>query len=364
MKKFCCALFALYFLSTSIPVSASPSVSAKAACLMTAEGDVLFEKNADERLPMASTTKIMTCLAAIENCSLSDEVEVTKESAGTEGSSLYLNAGDRVSAKDLLYAAMLRSANDAASALAVHVAGSEEAFADLMNKKAAELGMENTRFANPLGLPDEGHYTTARDFARLASHAMQNRTFAKIASAKEYVVTVNGDEKRPVKNHNRLLFSYDGACGVKTGFTKTSGRCLVSAAERGGVKLVCVTLDAPDDWQDHRALLDYGFGLCSHGVIVHEGEIKKQFHVFGAGYVTAENAEEISATVRKGCTVSYVITGDRLPALPIVKGDVLGTLTVLSDGRVAGECELTAAEDAPLPPEKGFFEKIKELFGL
>ena len=360
MKKLFCAIFAILL---AIPTAASPSVSARSALLMTLDGDVLFEKNADERLPMASTTKIMTCLVAIENCSLADIVEVTEESAGVEGSSLYLRRGDRVSVKDLLYAAMLRSANDAASALAVHTAGSVEAFAELMNEKARELGMENTHFANPHGLPDEEHYTTARDFARLASRAMQNKTFAAVAGTKEYVVTVNGNEKRPVKNHNRLLFSYDGACGVKTGFTKASGRCLVSAAERDGVTLVCVTLDAPDDWEDHRRLLNYGFSITERRLIAHEGEIEKVLHTFGEGYVTVTNAEALEATVRVGSDVTFVFCADRYPALPIAAGDPLGSLTVVSDGRTVAECELAASEDVPLPEEKGLFQKIKDFFG-
>ena len=364
MKKIICAFCALLTVMLSTSVRASLDVSARAAFLMTAQGDVLYEKNADERLPMASTTKIMTCLIAAENCSASDVVTLTEESAGIEGSSLYLKAGDRVAAEDLIYAAMLRSANDAASALAIHIAGSEEAFADMMNEEAAKIGMENTHFTNPHGLPDDGHYTTARDLARLASCAMRNRTFAKAASAKEYVVTVNGNEKRPVKNHNKLLFSYGGACGVKTGYTKSSGRCLVSAAERDGVELICVTLDASDDWEDHRRLLDSGFEACCHDVIVGEGEIKKDLHVFGAGNVTAANAEDIEATFRKGAVISYVVTGERFPALPIEKGDVLGKLTAFADGKIVGECELISEEDIPLPPEKGFFEKIKELFGL
>ena len=360
MKKLFCAIFAILL---ALPTAASPSVSARSAVLMTVEGDVLFEKNADETLPMASTTKIMTCLLAIENCSLADEVVITDESAGIEGSSLYLGSGDRVSVKDLLYAAMLRSANDAASALALHAAGSEEAFAELMNRKARELGMENTNFTNPHGLPDEEHYTTARDFARLASRAMENGTFAAIAGAKEYVVTVNGNEKRPVKNHNRLLFSYEGACGVKTGFTKASGRCLVSAAKRDGVTLVCVTLDAPDDWEDHRRLLDYGFGITERRLIAHEGEIEKVLHTFGSGYVTVTNAEALEATVRVGSDTEYVFCADRFPAPPIAAGDPLGSLTVVSDGRAVCGCELVASEDVPLPPKESLFEKIKEFFG-
>lgn len=265
MKKIISLLASFLAVFSAVPVAASgePSVSARSAILVSSDGKVLFEKNADERLPMASTTKIMTCLLAIENCALDDVLTVTSEAAGIEGSSLYLKEGDAVTVKDLLYAAMLRSANDAAAALAIHVSWSKEEFAALMNEKASELGMRNTHFTNPHGLPDDGHYTTARDFARLAVCALENDTFAEIAKTKEYVVTVNGEERKPVKNHNRLLFTYDGCIGVKTGYTASSGRCLVSAAERDGVRLVCVTLSDRDDWRDHAALLDHGFRILS-----------------------------------------------------------------------------------------------------
>ncbi len=362
MKKILCAVFAAIL---SLPVGASsPSVSARCAVLMTADGDVLFEKNADERVPMASTTKIMTCLIALETLDASDEVAVTDESAGIEGSSLYLKAGDRVSVKDLVYGAMLRSANDAASALAVFSAGSEESFAEMMNGKAESLGMTSTHFTNPHGLPSDGHYTTARDFALLAAYAMRNEDFAAVAGTKEYVVTVNGCEKKPVRNHNRLLFSYDGACGVKTGFTKDSGRCLVSCAKRGGVTLVCVTLDAPNDWEDHRTLLDLGFGLCSHEVLCEAGEIEKALHVFGAGYVRAVNGEAIEATVRNGGEVTFVFYGDRFPALPIYEGDPIGKVRAVSGGRIVGEADMVATEDVLPPQNKRLIDRIKEFFGI
>ena len=362
MKKIFCAVLAVIL---ALPAgAASPSLSARSAVLMTAEGDVLYEKSADEQMPMASTTKIMTCLLAAETLDLQQIVTVTDKSAGTEGSSLYLKAGDRVSVEDLIYGAMLRSANDAASALAVYAAGSEEAFADMMNEKAGGLGMESTHFTNPHGLPGDEHYTTARDFALLAAYAMQNETFARIAGTKEYVVTVNGSEKKPVKNHNRLLFSYDGACGVKTGFTKDSGRCLVSCAKRDGVTLVCVTLDAPDDWEDHRTLLDLGFDMCSNKTLCEAGEIEKSYHVFGAGYVRAVNSESIAATVRKGDGTSYVFYGDRFPALPIYKGDPIGKVRAVSGGRTAGEADMVAAEDVPLPQSKKLIDRIKEFFGI
>ncbi len=361
MKKlFCASLILLYLVSPAVVSASPPSVGASSAILMTSDGAVLYEKNADEALPMASTTKIMTCLIAVERCPLSDVVTVTRESVGIEGSSLYMKEGDTATVEDLVYGAMLRSANDAASALAHHIAGSDEAFAKLMNDRAESLGMSSTHFANPHGLPDDAHYTSARDFARLAACAMENGTFARIASAKEHVVTLNGSERRPVKNHNRLLFTYEGATGIKTGFTKSAGRCLVSSAERGGARLICVTFRDPDDWRDHAALLDYGFSRTERRVLFGKGEITRKIHVFGEGYVTVRNDEPLPATVVKGEKISFVTEGDRLPAPPIYAGDPVARVTAYSGGRALGTVALYAVEDVFLP-EKSFYEKIKDL---
>ena len=336
-------------------VLAAPDISAASAILVTSEGEVIFEKNADTPLPMASTTKIMTCILALEMCDLNDRVRVPKDAVGVEGSSLYLSEGDTLTLEDLVYAAMLRSANDAAETLALRISGSDEAFAEVMNEKAASLGMTSTHFSNPHGLPGADHYTTARDFSRLAAYAMKNRTFAKIAGTKEYVVTVNGNEKHPVKNHNKLLFTYDGATGLKTGFTKASGRCLVSSAERDGVFLICVTLSDPDDWRDHAALFDYGFENYVHTEIIAKCEIKKTLHVFGDGYVTSSNKKPLSATVKRGAEISYVIEGDRFPAPPIEEGDVVATAKVYSNGVLVGSIPLVAENSITLPERKRLF---------
>lgn len=339
------------------------SVSAKSAIVMSSDGDVLFEHNADEVLPMASTTKIMTCLIALEECDDDEVVTVTDASAGIEGTSLYMKSGDEATVRDLIFAAMLRSANDAASALAVHISGDEESFSRLMNDRASELGLDGTHFTNPHGLPSEGHHTTARDLARLAAFAMKNELFAAVVSTKEYVVTLNGDEKRPVRNHNKLLFTYDGACGVKTGFTKESGRCLVSCAERDGVRLIAVTLGAPDDWRDHRAMLDYGFENLVYAKVLSPGQIRREFHVFGDGVVTAVNTEALFATVRVGSELSYVVEGDRFASLPVKRGDVVARVRVMSDGRAVGCADLVSTDSHSLPPRETLVDKIKKLFG-
>ena len=365
MQKLTAAALAVYL--TFIPVQVSfasdeVSVSARSAILATADGDVLYEKNADETLPMASTTKIMTCLLAAELCDPDEAVSVDPRAVGVEGSSLYMKRGDTSTVKDLIYAAMLRSANDAAAALAYHISGDIPAFAELMNGRAAELGMDHTNFANPHGLQDDAHYTTARDYSRLAVAATKNVLLSEVAATKEYVVTLNGHDKRPVKNHNRLLFSYDGATGLKTGYTKSSGRCLVSSAERDGVKLVCVTLNDPDDWRDHKALLDLGFDTVCFTELVSPGDIVKEFALFGEGKITASNRESLSAVIKKAAAISYTVIGDRFPAPPINKGDLLATVKVYADGKSVGALELTADIDVPLPKEDSFIDRLRSLF--
>lgn len=231
--------------------------SAQAALLLDAtEGRILFSQNASARLPMASTTKIMTAIVAIENMPTDYVVTVAKEAVGIEGSSIYLYAGEQITCLDLLYGLMLESGNDAAAALAIAVGGTEERFIMLMNEKAKELGLKDTRFSNPHGLPAENHFTSAADLARLTDYALQNELFAEIVSTKKRTAC---EGTRYYVNHNRLLFSYEGMIGVKTGYTQASGRCLVTAASRYGRTLICVTLNDYYCSADHVRMLDSGF---------------------------------------------------------------------------------------------------------
>lgn len=218
----------------------------------------LYQSNANERLPMASTTKIVTALIAIESLDLEESIQVPKEAVGIEGSSLYLKENDELTVKDLVYGVLLQSANDAATVLALRISGSIENFAEVMTQRVTKIGAYDTNFKNPHGLDDKEHYTTAHDLSLIAAEAMSNETFKKIASTYKYSFNI-GENTRCVVNHNKLLKNYAGCIGVKTGFTSKSGRCLVSAAERNGVTLIAVTLDDPDDWKDHKNLLNYGF---------------------------------------------------------------------------------------------------------
>lgn len=229
--------------------------SASAAILMdAASGRVLYEQNADARMLIASTTKIMTALVAIREGNLADTVKVSRKAAYTEGSSMYLKEGEILTLETLLYGLMLCSGNDAAVAIAEHISGSEANFAKLMNETAADLGMKSTSFANPNGLDHEKHYSTARDMAVLACAAMKNETLSRIVSTR--TVTIGG---RTMTNHNKLLSYMEGCIGLKTGYTKAAGRTLVSCAEQNGQRLVAVTLQDGNDWADHQALYAYGF---------------------------------------------------------------------------------------------------------
>lgn len=331
------ALFGAVFSSHAAEIS----VSAQSACLISCDtGEIVYEKNAGERLPMASTTKIMTCLVAIENGELSSPVNVDDRAIGTEGTSLYLEKGDCLTLEDLLYAMMLRSANDAAAAVAYHIAGSIEAFADMMNEKAASLGLSDTHFTNPHGLAEEGHYTSAHDFAVLTMNALKNETFQKIVSSKSHTVKLIGGDDRYVVNHNRLLNSYSGATGVKTGFTKASGRCLVSSATRDGLSFVAVTLNAPNDWEDHKKMLDFGFSEYCRMTAVKKGQLRHSLGVAGCGNVDIVNRDEIELVVRKDSQITYTICSKPIEFAPVSTDIPKGYAKVFVDSKLAAEIPL------------------------
>ena len=238
-------------------VAEALEVSATAAVLMDADmGQVLYEKNGDRQMLIASTTKIMTALVVLEHAAPDDVITVTPDHMA-EGSSMYLRAGETVRVEELLYGLLLCSGNDAALAL-TECAGGLTPFVALMNEKAAALGMARTSFANPNGLDADGHYSTARDMAVLAAAAVENPTFRRICSSRS--VTIG---QRTMENHNRLLRQMAGCIGLKTGYTQAAGRTLVSCTEREGCRLVAVTLQDGNDWADHAALYDYGFRLTA-----------------------------------------------------------------------------------------------------
>ena len=338
------AVFASFFLLTSLisPVwAAEPSVSAAGAILIdAATGTVIYEKNADERRLIASTTKIMTALVVLDSCADLDRiVEVPDGAAGIEGSSMYLKAGQAVSVRDLLYGLLLKSGNDAAVALAVHCAGSVEDFAAKMNEKAAALGMQNSSFRNPHGLNAEHHYSTARDMAVLTRAAHENETFTRIVSSK--YAKFNGIT---IKNHNRMLWSYAGADGVKTGYTVNAGRCLVSSATRDGMRLIAVTLNDHDDWADHTGMLDFGFENYTLKTLCLEDTAFAVIPALGGGDVTVKAArtEVILLPREKAGRLEIDITLPRYLWPPVILGQRVGMLKATLDGEVLAECPLLA----------------------
>lgn len=226
------------------------SITAEIAMDLTT-GTVLEENNADIQLPMASTTKIMTAIIIIEDCDLDEVITVPNNAIGAEGSSIYLKKDEQIDIRDLLYGLMMQSGNDSAAALAIHHSGSIEKFAEVMNSRAKEIGATATNFKNPSGLPDKEHYTTAMDLCLITRHAMQNETFREIVNTRSY----NG-KFRSFTNKNKMLYNYEGANGVKTGYTVKAGRCLVSSAERCGMNVICVVLNCPDMYERSAKILD------------------------------------------------------------------------------------------------------------
>ena len=366
MRRLLCLMFAffpLFPLCAPLCDAAEPSLSARSAILLEAEGgEILVEKNADLRLPMASTTKIMTALLALEYCDPEETVTVPREAVGTEGSSLYLEEGERFRAIDLIYGLMLRSANDAAVTLAIHISGSTEKFAELMNEKAAKLGLRNTHFANPHGLDHKEHFTTAKELALLAAAAMKDPQFSEIVACRQKKLVPIEGTPRPVTNHNKLLRRLDSCVGVKTGFTTESGRCLVGASEQNGLLFITVTLNAPNDWSDHIALFRYAETRLEKRVLYESGAFTLEIPVIGGkqSCVTAVNAQALCATLppeEEGCIIpEYNV----FVCAPLRKGQCIGRLTFLRKNGESASVDLISSEDVPAQSFRNRFFNIKK----
>ncbi|MFD1955781.1 D-alanyl-D-alanine carboxypeptidase family protein [Paenibacillus thailandensis] len=312
------------------------STHAEASALIdVTSGRLLYSDNGDTPMRIASLTKIMTAIVAIEHGKLSSMVKTGKRAAGREGSSIYLRLGEEMKLLDMLYGLMLRSGNDAATAIAEHVGGSEEGFVALMNEKAAYLGLTNTQFMNPHGLDDDGHYSSANDLAKLTAYALKNPVFAKIVATDVKTAPNPYDPwDYKWKNKNKMLRLYEGADGVKTGYTKKAFRCLVSSATRNGQQLAAVTLNDGDDWNDHMRLLDWGFAhfkltqLTDKGAVI-EGtsyvagqafryplaESEKDQVRYKAVYVKADSVQ--SALGERGA-LEWYLNGAKIGAVPLV----------------------------------------------
>ena len=329
-----------------------PTINSRAYVVIDRKSNtILVGKNENQKKKMASTTKIMTALVVIENCNLSDTVEVSKKAAGTGGSRLGLKTGDKITVYDLLYGLMMCSGNDAAVSLAEHVAGSISDFAKLMNQKALELGLSNTHFVTPHGLDEDEHYTTAYELAILANHAMNNEIFAKIVGTKNYTITINGYPKA-LTNTNELLGVLNGVYGIKTGFTNGANRCLVTSCKRGDMDIICVVLGA--DTKKYRTtdsikLIEYAF---SHFTYVNvEQIVSDYFKTWKEAFshtitisksvskhldITYENLPYPSIPVREDLVNSFqvYINCESVLNAPVEKGTSIGTITLELDGNI------------------------------
>jgi len=364
-------LQAFVFADSGIPTSADdlsrPEVSARAYVVADARtGEILFAKDENARMPIASTTKILTCLVALENSKLSDSVTVKADSCSVEGSSMYLFEGEKLTVKDLLYGLMLESANDAALCIANHVSGSVEAFAALMNERAKKLGLTNSHFNNPHGLEDPEHYSTARDMALIWCEAMKNEDFRRIVSTKTYRMDLEDDDGyRYFSNHNKLLKTYDLCIGGKTGFTKTAGRCLISGAAKNGAELVMVTLNAPDDWQDHREMMDYALSLYSSVEVATSGAHKHTIPVVGGKEksVTLKNRDSLSISLRDVTKLEIKLEAPRFVYAPITDTNkAVAKMVYTLDGKEIASLPLYPEKTVKAAEKKSFFQKILKIF--
>ena len=341
------------------------TVGAKAAVVMEAQsGALLFAQEAHRRLPMASTTKIMTALLTLEQPGLDEEFIVDPDAIRVEGSSMGLREGDTVTLRALAGGMLSASGNDAAGAAAARIAGSGEDFAALMNQRARELGMEDTHFVTPSGLDAPEHYSTAYDMALLGRAALRNPELAAMAGAKRVSLFFgNPPYQRSLLNHNRLLSLYPDAIGIKTGFTKKAGRCLVSAARRDGVTLIVVTLGCGDDWNVHMALYQRYFPMTRAEGLQPEGPIRLPVVGGAAGEVTLRPVEQPPLTRVEGWDqpVEQKIFAPNFCYAPIFDGDILGKIVYYREGEPVGESPLAAGGNVPLlpaPEPEGFWARL------
>lgn len=378
MKKMvisiCMAIFFLNIAVSDVRAVDEPETYAKACVLISADtGEIIYSVNCNEKLPMASTTKIMTTLLCLESGNLYEEFEVDSNAIMVEGSSMGLQKGDIVTKYALCCGMLLPSGNDAANATAVKLAGSIENFAIMMNDKAKELGLSKTWFVTPSGLEGDGHGSSAYDMAILAREALKNDIFREICSSSSIKVEFgNPPYTRWLKNTNKLLNMYDGVYGVKTGFTDEAGRCLVSACERDGINLICVTLNDSNDWNDHMAMYNYGFEITKNIQL----DIPENLSVGLAG-AEKDNLSLTAGTEPVEVTVLSADNGDfeyqviSAPFVyaPVKSGDEVAQLSISYNNREIRRIPLYAECDAPVKKinntseKKSFFRRISEKLG-
>lgn len=367
MNKKIISLVIFSTLSITITALAAPNplnLSAKSAIVIEAStGEILYEKNAEERRYPASTTKMMTIITALEAGNINDIVTVSPNAANTEGSSMDLLVTEQLKMHDMLYGVALVSGNDATVAIAEHISGSVSNFANLMTAKAHRIGALNTNFTNSSGLPDPNHYSTAHDLARIAAYGYKNPTFAEIVGTLQKTIPRKNHQEELFYNENKLLRVYHGANGVKTGYTSDAGRCLVSAAKRGNIQLITVVLDADSMWEDSMTLLDYGFSQLQETEMVHAGD--------SAGTIQVKNGTNDAATavIRDSLFVPItqsnrdefqtVVEISKTVSAPVTAGQKVGTVKIMYHDKEVTSTDVVATESIP---RNSFFMKIKSFF--
>lgn len=345
---------------TGPAVAAEPAILAETGLVMDMQsGQILYGKEIDKQMYPASTTKVLTCIIALEKSDPQDMVKVSHRAAGEKGSAIGLQVDEELKIEDLLYALMLGSANDAAVAIAEHVAGSVEEFAVLMNQKAREVGAHNSNFVNPNGMPDPEHYTTAEDLALISRYAMQNKEFRSLVTTANHEIERGvPEEMKPqtwLWNSNQLLHRYTGALGVKTGYTVQAGQCLVAAAGREGREMLSVVLkcDGNSHYSDSVALLNHGFNDFATSRLVLEGQFVGGANVPGGksqvGLVTASDFFYSFPVDGEPKINQSIVTNEDLKA-PVEQGEQIGHLVIMADGRELGQVNLLAAHTVERKP--------------
>ena len=356
------ALVAALLLFPAVARGEEVGTSAK-ACVVTdlRTGRVLLAHNADAPLPMASTTKIMTALLALENAALDEPVTCGRNAFGVPGTSIYLSLGETLPMGEMLHGLMLASGNDAAVAIAEHVGGNVETFCRMMTDRAASLGCTDTVFLTPHGLPCEGHHTTASDLAKIARAAMQEPVFREIVSMQRAKIPWEGhDYDRVLNNKNKLLSTYEGALGVKTGYTRAAGRCLVSAAERDGMAILCVVLNCADWFNESARLMDIAFARWDAVTLLVQGEALRQIPVNGgdAESVAAVLAADLTGLVPEGTLPQVEIDLPEVLESPVAAGQRLGVVRMVAGGEVVAEAELVAARDVAKDDFQAWMQRL------
>lgn len=353
MRRLLSALLAVSVLWALHPGSASAEEvgTSALACVVIdeASGRILLSHNADTPLPMASTTKIMTALLALELGNLDAPVTCSRNAFGIPGTSIYLEEGETLTLQEMLYGLMLASGNDAATAIAEHIGGTVENFCAMMTARAAELGCRQTVFLTPHGLPCEGHYTTASDLALIAREAMKHATFREIVGTTRATIPwENRGYDRVLNNKNRLLTSYEGATGIKTGYTKNAGRCLVFGAERNGMRIIGVVLNCWDWFNEAARLMNLAFERYEAVLMLETGDV--------AAVLPVENSDTASVEARLAADLTGVVPKGTLPQVelllpesldaPVIAGQVIGQAQLTANGVVISETDLLAAQSA------------------